>query len=90
MSETDMQRVSLVGVNPNSRSLKFLNTKNNIATQTLKKQIAMFERQKTFCMSSLETRRLDTHQFLKQVKSLEHETEESKKYGAPFLTFQMF
>lgn len=79
MSETDKQRMSLVGVNPNSRTLKFLNTKNNIATMTLKKQIDMFEREKTFSMNSIETKRLDTKQFLKQVKTLESETEESKK-----------
>lgn len=87
MSETDIQRMSLVGVNPNSRTLKFLNTKNNIATLTLKKQIAMFEREKTFSMTSLETKRLDTKQFLKQVKTLEHESEETKKYVGSGIEF---
>ncbi|KAL4224870.1 hypothetical protein ACF0H5_015566 [Mactra antiquata] len=80
MSETDIQRLSLVGVNPNSRSLKFLNTKNNIASLTLKKQLAVYEREKTFSISMIDSQRHDAQSFLKQVKSLEQETEESKRW----------
>lgn len=79
MSETDKQRLSLVGVNANSRSLKFLNTKNNIAALTLKKQLAVFEREKTFSISAIDSKRHDTQTFLKQVKNLDQETEESKR-----------
>lgn len=80
MSETDMQRLSLLGVNPNSRSLKFLNTKNNIAALTLKKQLALFERQKTFSISLIDSRRHEAQDLLKQVKKLEQDTDESKRF----------
>ena len=79
MSETDVQRLSLVGVNPNSRSLKFLNTKNNIAALTLKKQIAIFERQKTFSISLIDSRRHDAQALLKQVNKLEQDSEENQR-----------
>ncbi|XP_045174530.1 uncharacterized protein LOC123535841 [Mercenaria mercenaria] len=79
MSETDVQRLSLVGVNPNSRSLKFLNTKNNIASLSLKKQLALFERQKSFSIALIDSQRHDAQALLKQVKRLEHDSEENQR-----------
>ncbi|KAH3890290.1 uncharacterized protein LOC127851287 [Dreissena polymorpha] len=73
MSEKEDHKITLVGVNPHSRTLKFLNNKNNQALVILKKRLESFERQKTLSISSIETRRLDTQQFLKHVQYLEHQ-----------------
>ncbi|XP_052799030.1 uncharacterized protein LOC128230628 [Mya arenaria] len=76
MSESETQRTYLVGVNQNGRSLKFLNNKNNMAAESLRKQLAAYERQKTITMSNMESRRLNTELFLKRVRYLEHEEDE--------------
>jgi len=80
MTETESQRSQLIGVNPHSQTLKFLNNKNNIAALSLRKQLASFERQRSMNMSSMEARRLDTELFLKQVKYLEGQDDNNDMY----------
>ena len=78
MSETEARRTALIGVGPHSRTLKFLNNKNNIATTILNKKLALIERQSTMTINHLEHTRLDTQDFLKKIKFLEGDTKEAK------------